>query len=117
MTPILPVRVDPPRSKDAALSLLALLLLGAVLPVAVFLLVCLAGSAAGFDGGDDGDGSAWATLGAAFLATPVVALTVSVVTAVRSLRSGYRFLPVAAATTALAAPFSLPTLLSSGLLR
>ncbi|MFE4518860.1 hypothetical protein ACFRMQ_32285, partial [Kitasatospora sp. NPDC056783] len=73
----------------------------------------LAAVAAGCAGGDDGDGSAWATLAVAFLAAPVIALAASVVTAVLSVRSGYRLLPVAAAV----APFVLPALLSSGALR
>ncbi|MFE4974586.1 hypothetical protein ACFRAR_21065 [Kitasatospora sp. NPDC056651] len=113
MTPIPAVRIGPSRLKDASLALPTLLLLGAALPVAAFYLVCLVGIAAGFDGGDDGDGSAWATLAVAFMAAPVIALAVSVVTAVRSVRSGYRLLPVAAAI----APFVLPALLSSGALR
>ncbi|GAB7182617.1 hypothetical protein ATKI12_2448 [Kitasatospora sp. Ki12] len=102
--------VGPSRLKDASLALLALPLLGAVLPVAVFFLI---GSFANGPGaGDDGSGWGWGVLGVAVMAAPVVALVASLVVVVRSRRSGYRFVPVAAGI----APFVLPALFSSGVL-
>ncbi|MGW3078023.1 MULTISPECIES: hypothetical protein [unclassified Kitasatospora] len=109
MTPI-PARIDPSRLKDAALSLLALPLLGAVLPFVVFSFVVCLGSGPGH--GDDGDGLIWAFLGIGMLAAPVVTLAVGLVVAFRTRRSGYRFLPVTAALS----PLVLPALFSSGVL-
>ncbi|MER7843113.1 hypothetical protein ABTZ03_04095 [Kitasatospora sp. NPDC096077] len=105
-----PARIGPSRLKDASLSLLSLPLLGAVLPLAVFSLVCALGSGPGH--GDDGDGLMWAFLGYGMIAGPLVALVVDVVVAVRSHRTGYRYLPVAAALS----PFVAPALLSTGAL-
>lgn len=101
MTPI-PARLDPSRPRDAALSLLALPLVGAVLPLLAFLLVAGLGSGPGH--GDDGDGLGWALLGVGMPAAPAVTLAAGLVVAVRGRRAGYRFLPVAAA----AAPFLVP---------
>ncbi|MFD7448936.1 hypothetical protein [Kitasatospora sp. NPDC059827] len=109
MTPI-PMRVGPARLKDAALALLALPLLGAVLPFVVFCLVACTGGGPGT--GDDGDGSAWAFLGYGMVAGPAAALAAAVLVAARSRRSGYSLLPGAAAL----APFLLPAVLSSGIL-
>ncbi|WP_030055865.1 MULTISPECIES: hypothetical protein [Streptomyces] len=106
----IPMRVGPARLKDAALALLALPLLGGVLPFVVFYVVASMGNGPGT--GDDGDGSAWAFLGFGMMAGPVAALVAGVVVAVRSWRSGYQFLPVAAALS----PLLLPLVLSSGVL-
>ncbi|MEU1287307.1 hypothetical protein [Kitasatospora sp. NPDC005856] len=106
----IPVRLDPSRPKDAALSLLSLPLLGAVLPFVAFYVIAALGSGPGH--GDDGDGLGWAFLGIGMLAAPVVSLAAGLVVAFRSRRSGYRFLPV----TAVLAPFTLPVLFSSGVL-
>ncbi|MFJ9441563.1 hypothetical protein ACIRRH_06775 [Kitasatospora sp. NPDC101235] len=106
----IPMRVGPTRPKDAALALLALPLLGGVLPFVVFFLVACLGSGPGH--GDDGDGLMWAFLGIGMLAAPVVALAVGLVVAFRTRRSGYRFLPVTAALS----PFLLPVVFSSGVL-
>lgn len=106
----IPMRVGPARLKDASLALLALPLLGGLLPFVVFYVVACLGSGPGT--GDDGDGSAWAFLGIGMMAGPVVALVAGVLVAVRSRRSGYRFLPVAAALS----PLVVPAVLSSGVL-
>ncbi|MFF7989973.1 hypothetical protein ACFZDG_09315 [Kitasatospora xanthocidica] len=54
----------------------------------------------------------WGVLGLAIMAAPVAALAASLVLGVRTRRSGYRFVPVAAGI----APFVLPAALSSGVL-
>ncbi|MFD8704752.1 hypothetical protein ACFV1W_19375 [Kitasatospora sp. NPDC059648] len=106
----IPVRVGPSRLKDASLALLAVPLLGVVLPFLVFCSVASLGSGPG--AGDDGDGSGWAFLGIGMTAGPVAALVAGVVVAVRSRRSGYPFLAVTAALS----PFLVPAVLSSGVL-
>ncbi|MFI9321472.1 hypothetical protein ACIGXI_17045 [Kitasatospora aureofaciens] len=106
----IPLRVGPSRLKDVSLALLAVPLLGVVLPFAVFYLTLCLGSGAG--SGDDGDGRVWAFLGIGMIAGPVAALAASVVVAVRSWRSGYQFLTVTAALS----PFLVPAVLSSGIL-
>ncbi|MGW2374044.1 MULTISPECIES: hypothetical protein [Kitasatospora] len=105
----IPMRVGPSRLKDASLALLALPLLGVVLPFAVFYFTLCLGSGPG--AGDDGDGRIWAFLGIGMIAGPVAALVASIVVVVRSWRSGYRFLTVAAAIS----PFG-PAVLASGVL-
>ncbi|MFF2075742.1 hypothetical protein ACFVXG_13425 [Kitasatospora sp. NPDC058162] len=106
----IPLRVGPSRLKDTALALLSMPLLGFVLPFVVFYVVLAMGSGPGH--GDDGDGLMWAFLGYGMIAAPLAALVASVLVAVRSWRSGYRFVPVTAAL----APFVLPFALSTGVL-
>lgn len=106
-----PARIGPSRLQDAALALLALPLLGAVLPYLVFYAVVAFGNGPG--SGDDGDGSGWAFVGYGMIAGPVVALVLDIVIAVRSHRAGYQYLPVAASVS----PFVIPAVLSSGILR
>lgn len=107
----IPLRVGPGRLKDAALALLALPVLGGVLPFIVFYVFLAMGSGPGH--GDDGDGLMWAFLGYGMIAAPVAALVAGVLVAVRSHRAGYRYLPVAASIS----PFVLPAVFSSGILR
>ncbi|MFJ7246017.1 hypothetical protein ACIQWA_15375 [Kitasatospora sp. NPDC098652] len=106
----IPLRVGPGRLKDATLALLALPLLGGVLPFVVLCVTVAVGSGSG--SWDDGDGSGWAFLGIGLMAGPVAALAAGVLTAVRTWRSGYQLLPVAAALS----PFVVPAVLSSGVL-
>ncbi|MFD5468520.1 hypothetical protein ACFWIQ_37805 [Kitasatospora sp. NPDC127059] len=106
----IPMRVGPSRLKDAALALLALPLLGGVLPFVVFCFVACLGNGPG--AGDDGDGRGWAFLAYGMIAGPAAALVAGVVVAVRGWRSDYRILSVAAALS----PFLVPAVLSSGVL-
>ncbi|MEV7183090.1 hypothetical protein [Kitasatospora sp. NPDC093102] len=102
----IPARLGPSHLKDASLALLSLPLLGAVLPFLVFSFVAGLGNGPGT--GDDGA----AFLGIGMLAGPAVSLVAGLVVAFRTWRSGYQFLPVAAAL----APLLLPVVLSSGIL-
>ncbi|MBD0691259.1 hypothetical protein [Streptomyces sp. CBMA123] len=106
----LPTHVRPAPLKDVSLALLALPLIGVVLPFVVFSFIAGLGNGPG--AGDDGDGHGWAFLGVGMTAAPIAALVAGVLVAVRTRRSGYQLLPVVAALS----PFLLPATLSSGVL-